>query len=1827
MGCRVPITIADWMSLHDTDGGLARIHALVDAERSANQTSRAWVTISDREQIDDQWQRIQQLKETSASLPLFGVPFAVKDNIDAASFPTTAACPAFSEGPVKSDSTVVRRLKAAGAILVGKTNLDQFATGLVGTRSPYGAVPNSFDPTRVSGGSSSGSAVVVARGIVPFSLGTDTAGSGRVPAGLNNVIGLKPTRGAISTYGVVPACRTLDCVSIFALTLADAHTVLTVAEGYDSSDCYSRERPPHTSPAGAPSFGSKLSPTPRLAICTSPPWFGDESHRFAYENALQKASQLGWEIVPVDFDPLFELAQLLYSGPWVAERYQAIRSFIQAVQPEKMDPVVRSIIVGAENLSAADVFSGEYSRQSLTRQIEAAFASFDGLLVPTTPTFPTLQDLVVQPIAENSKLGTYTNFVNFLDWSALSIPAGFRVDGLPFGITLVSNRWREPQLVGWARQWLGSEQRQLGATNVKFTENTTAETTPSTSPTDTVAIAVVGAHLSGFPLNKDLVNRGATLDRTTFTSTHYRLYSLKTKGVQKPGLKRDLVSHGSEIEVEVWHLPAKELASFMATIPSPLSIGKLELCDGSWVHGFVCEPFGFQDAADITSFGGWRAYMSQQERHGHQVMTRTRNSPIKRVLVANRGEIAVRIINTLHKMELVAVAIYSAIDAEAPHVRLADHALALEGESVLETYLNMSQIIELALSLFVDAVIPGYGFLSENTDFATAVQDAGMVWIGPTPQQMSKLGLKHEAREIANAVGVPTVPGSRGLLTTVEQAIDEAGRIGYPLMLKSTAGGGGIGLSLCNDQQALEDAFEGVQRQAKANFANDGVFLERFVKRARHVEVQILGDGLGKVVAAGERDCSLQRRHQKVVEESPACMIPQEIREMMKASAVKLTSSVNYRNVGTVEFIYDIDTHEFYFLEINTRLQVEHPVTESVTGLDLVECMIRIASGDFEKLFPQHGDVAVFGASIEVRVYAESPLQQFRPCAGVISVLQLPETLRVDTWVEKGTVITTSYDALIAKFISFGADRAEALQKMAAGLAVARIDGVETNLDYLRAIVASEMFQSGQYSTKLLDSFQFASPRVEIIEPGALATIQDHPGRTGYWSVGIPPSGPMDDYSFCLANQTVGNRADAAGLECTLVGPTLKFHCEALVAVTGGEASVTVDQEAVSMNEPLKIHAGQVLRVGAVEHGYRVYLAIRGGLDVPVVMGSRATFDLGHLGGLQGRKLRPGDLLTISPLEDNISSPPTAGLSSSLQPALIARQPHAEWVVRVTPGPHGAPDYFTSGGLTSLFSSQWKVHHNSNRLGVRLTGPRPEWARSDGGEAGLHPSNIHDSPYSIGSISFTGDEAVILTRDGPSLGGFVVFCVIVSADMWKIGQVRPGDSIKLELVDVEAAINLAHLPASSSAVGKDIEESLAAISVIVGQIESGDRHIRVRQAGDRAVVLEFGTIQGFDLGQSFDIAAFCELHARTPIPGIEELTPGVFTLHIVYAYGLLPKEIMHRIEKHITGYTIPSSFPSRIIKLPLAFDDEASRAAVTRYASTIRDTAPWLPSNVKFLEQLNGTDDIAGFLYASEFLVIGLGDVFMGSPCALPLDPRHRLFGTKYNPSRSFTPRGSVGVGGQYMCIYATESPGGYQLVGRTVNIWDSDKVPIESSAVNTYATSDDRRPWLFHGFDRITFYPVSERDLDTKPYNELVHISDGVLVLQEYRDWIEANNDDIAMKVAQQQDAISKAPFLAELGRLYQRKASVGVSSITHGTDGQSVSGQSIKAALPGRCYKLCVQEGETISKGTLLLYIESSKMEVEIRSPVDGICTSICVKSGDIVVADDCLVVIDGS
>lgn len=1193
------------------------------------------------------------------------------------------------------------------------------------------------------------------------------------------------------------------------------------------------------------------------------------------------------------------------------------------------------------------------------------------------------------------------------------------------------------------------------------------------------------------------------------------------------------------------------------------------------------------------------------------------------VLIANRGEIAVRAIRTLKRLGIRSVAVYSIPDRNAAHVREADIAIALGGEKPADSYLRIDLILEAARSSGAQAIFPGYGFLSESAEFASACAEAGLVFVGPTPDQIREFGLKHRSRELAAAADVPMTPGT-GLLADLETAIDAAARIGYPVMLKSTAGGGGIGLSRCDDARELQQAFESVQRLGKQFFRDAGVFIERYVDQARHVEVQIFGDGAGRVIALGERDCSIQRRNQKVIEETPAPDLPDATRKALHAAAVKLGESVGYRSAGTVEFIYDRARDEFYFLEVNTRLQVEHPVTEAVTGLDLIECMLRVAAN--QPLDWQRMQQAPRGAAIEVRLYAEDPLKQFQPAPGALTEVHFPQHVRVDGWVSTGTEVSAHYDPMLAKLIVHGEDRVQAIDKLQRALADSRLHGIATNLDYLRQVVAEPRFHEAKLSTRFLESFAYRPAVVEIAHPGTYTTIQDYPGRLGYWDIGVPPSGPMDDYAFRVANRIVGNPSDAAGLEATLQGPVLKFHSDTVIALTGGDIDATLDGEPVFMWTPVSVRAGQTLIVGRLKTGCRSYIAVRNGFDVPLYLGSRSTFVLGQFGGHAGRTLRQGDLLPLARACEQQVTPQAPSV------ALIPDYPSV-WDIAVLYGPHGAPDFFAPDSIDTLFATEWEVHYNSNRLGVRLIGPKPAWTRSDGGEAGLHPSNIHDCEYAVGSINFTGDSPVILTRDGPSLGGFVCPITIAKAELWKVGQVRPGDRIKFRRIGYDEAAALEAIQDRRIETLQDTSPfktfSLPArprtVSETVLAELSPTAHrpaVAYRQAGDNYVLLEYGE-NVLDLALRLRVHLLMEALRAQPIDGIEELSPGVRSLQIRYDSRLIRQDpLLQRlidIEQHLADVST-LRVPTRIVHLPMAFEDSATLGAVQRYSETVRKTAPWLPNNVDFIQRINGLarrDEVRDIVFAARYMVLGLGDVYLGAPCAVPVDPRHRLVTSKYNPARTFTAEGTVGIGGVYMCIYGMDSPGGYQLVGRTLPIWNKF---LKNS------TFESGKPWLLRFFDQVQFHPVEEAELTElreafREGRSSIRIDSETFDFAEHQRFLHENADSIADFRTRQ-----KVAFDLEVARWKAEDApSVATTTVAPVEIEEEIDGHTVTADMCGSVWKILVNPDQAVTAGQPLIIIEAMKMELTVAAPIAGRVKGIRCSLGKAVNTGDALVVLE--
>ena len=1197
----------------------------------------------------------------------------------------------------------------------------------------------------------------------------------------------------------------------------------------------------------------------------------------------------------------------------------------------------------------------------------------------------------------------------------------------------------------------------------------------------------------------------------------------------------------------------------------------------------------------------------------------------QKILIANRGAIACRIIRTLKKLNMQSVAVYSHADSDSLHVSQADETVCLGDGTASQTYLNQDKLIAIAKQSGAQAIHPGYGFLSENPEFAQRCEAEGIVFLGPTTEQMRAFGLKHTARELAEQSQTPLLPGT-GLLNSVQEARAAADNIGYPVMLKSTAGGGGIGMQICFNPQELQNAYESVKRLSENNFGNAGVFLEKFVEYARHIEVQIFGDGRGEVIALGERDCSTQRRNQKVIEETPAPNISQDVRQQLHSAATLLGRTVNYRSAGTVEFIYDPQTNEFYFLEVNTRLQVEHGVTEQVYGIDLVEWMIKLGADELPSLAQLIKEVSPQGHAIQVRVYAEDPAKNFQPSAGLLSHAQFPpvdDSVRVDTWVEAGVEVSPFYDPMIAKIIATAADRQQAIAVLNKALEHTELYGIETNVAYLQKILATENFHHGTMYTRYLNDFVCTAATIDVISAGTQTTIQDYPGRVGYWDVGVPPSGPMDDVSFRLGNRLLENAPNCAGIEITLNGPILKFNCATQIVLTGAPAEAKLDGVPIGFWQVINVSAGSILHIGKVlGAGARAYLLIKEGLQLPEYLGSRATFTLGQFGGHCGRTLQVGDVLHLSTLVKPVKE---QALPLQFIPGISS-----EWQIKVVYGPHGAPDFFTDEDIATFFATDWEVHYNSSRTGVRLIGPKPQWARQDGGEAGLHPSNIHDNAYAIGTIDFTGDMPVILGPDGPSLGGFVCPATIIKAERWKMGQLKAGDKIRFVPVTIEKAVALEQQQQEfiSTLTPKPASIVKAPLTnAVVKSLPNDQNGIGVvyRPSGDDYLLVEYGPLV-LDINLRFRVHAlmlWLEEHKAT---GMLELTPGIRSLQIHYDAGRLPLnqllDLLQRAEQELQNID-DWQVPARIVHLPLSWDDDSTRRAIEKYMQSVRNDAPWCPSNIEFIRRINGlpsVDDVKRIVFAAGYLVMGLGDVYLGAPVATPLDPRHRLVTTKYNPARTWTPENAVGIGGAYLCVYGMEGPGGYQFVGRTLQMWNRYKQTQEFTA---------GKPWLLRFFDQIRFFEVSAEELqqiraDFPKGRYHIPIEDTTFSLKEYNRFLADNQPSIqAFKRAQQQAFDEERErWLASGQYHFETNDAVIEESADEELAEHLVA---VESHVAGSVWKILVKPGETVKSGDTLMVVESMKMEIEIIAAHDGVVHSIIRKEGQQVSAGHRMVIID--
>ncbi|KAI0820844.1 urea carboxylase [Trametes gibbosa] len=1193
-----------------------------------------------------------------------------------------------------------------------------------------------------------------------------------------------------------------------------------------------------------------------------------------------------------------------------------------------------------------------------------------------------------------------------------------------------------------------------------------------------------------------------------------------------------------------------------------------------------------------------------------------------KLLVANRGEIAVRIIRTAHRLGIPTIAVYTRSDATAPHVVLANEAVPLRPDnedpvSNARGYLDADAILTICKQRGVTLVHPGYGFLSENARFAQLVVDAGITWLGPQPATIESMGLKHRARELAVEVAVPLVPGSESLLRDVEEAVGLANEVGYPVMLKSTAGGGGMGLVLCTNTEDLRGKFASTQARAQSLFHNDGVFIERYFPAARHVEVQVFGDGCGHAIHMGERECSVQRRHQKVVEEAPSPFMLRHpaIRRNMWAAAVRLAEHVNYDSAGTVEFLVDDATGEFFFLEMNTRLQVEHPVTEQINpGLDIVELMIL--QGVMKHDCPRASTVLHHPAldqriydtppggrrhhAIEVRVYCENPAAQFKPCPGVLQQVEFPkyDWLRVETWVETGTTITPYFDPLACKLVVTAPDRREAITRLSQVLSETQIYGPPNNIQYLRAICESQVFKEGAATTAFLDTFNFSPRAFAVMSGGLETTVQDYPGRR--IGLGIPRSGPMDSLAFRLANIIVGNEIGTEGLELTLTGCRLVFHTTAVIAVTGAAVKVTVNGEEVPMWARVIVPAdGKLILGNASGFGMRMYLAIKGGFpEIPRYLGSKST-SLG-LGGYQGRALAAGDQIALGDCEPS-GALPHISLPVSSIPSYLT-----DWTVHVLVGPHCDPTFIAPDGISEFFATKWTVSSASNRMGVRLDGPRIVWARETGGEGGSHPSNILDNGYAFGTVNVNGDTPVILTNEGPDMGGYACVCTVASADMWKLGQLRAGSTVQFRRISHEQAVELLRTQNTLTKTLAEYNASLAPwmapelddfttdprLHVIAADATHGRPSVVFRQAGDSAILVEFGEM-------TLDFAIRARIHAfetevrRRKLPGVhfDSLVTSQASLlaALVDSEASLPSNVKSLV------------FPGRKITFPVVLDDRWNREALDKYMRSIRDNAVYLPSNIEYLARNNGlqsAQDALKQLVNTDWLVLGVG-FYLACPFLVPIDPRCRMVGQKMNPSRTYTPRGAIGIAGVVAAIYPIESPGGYQLYGRTLPPWQ------------TWGKGYDFRPdspWLLRPFDQVAWEVVGEEEyiqlearFDAGQYG--FKVEETTFSMAEYAAFVDTVGTEIVTFKSQQ----------------------------AQGIEHEEARGDRIASSLTAQVWKINCTAGDAVNHAEqVLVILEAMKTEVNIEAGEEFVGRRVKglgrgVREGGSVSAGDVLVYFD--
>ncbi|GJE99971.1 urea carboxylase [Phanerochaete sordida] len=1234
----------------------------------------------------------------------------------------------------------------------------------------------------------------------------------------------------------------------------------------------------------------------------------------------------------------------------------------------------------------------------------------------------------------------------------------------------------------------------------------------------------------------------------------------------------------------------------------------------------------------------------------------------QKLLIANRGEIAVRILRTATKLGIPTVAVYTRSDATSPHVLLADEAVPLRADDVdslssSRGYLDAAAIVDICKARNVTLVHPGYGFLAENAPFAAELEQNGVTWLGPDAKTIRAMGLKHEARAAATRANVPIVPGSDGLVADADAASNIAARIGFPVMLKSTAGGGGMGLVVCQDESEVRAKLEATQQRAKSLFHDSGVFIEKYIPDGRHIEIQVFGNGLGHVVHMGERECSIQRRYQKVIEETPSPFLIEHpgIREKMCEAAVRLCREIRYNSAGTVEFIVDDRTGDFFFLEMNTRIQVEHTVTEVAhPGLDIVELMILqgVAQRTVAETTqaPALLDQQAYTTSnlhvIEARIYCENPTANFKPSPGLLQHVAFPSRawLRVDTWINTGTAVTPFFDPLVAKLIVSGETRRQAIERLREALSETKVYGPPNNIAYLQAICQSEVFQRGKATAKFLDTFDYKPRVVDVLSGGLETTVQDYPGRL--LGRGLPRSGPMDSLAYRAANILVGNAPGTEALEITLVGCRLLFRVPALVAITGAEVKVTVDGQPVKMWGRVHVPAGGKLSVGTVgERGFRVYLAVKGGFpEVPSYLGSKAT-SMG-LGGYQGRALTAGDQFALGNCAYFVGDLPSS-LPLSMRPSYPSH-----WMLHALSGPHCDEAFITRAGIAAFFATSWKVSPASNRMGIRLEGPPIDWARANGGEGGSHPSNIHDNGYALGTVNVNGDTPVLLTNEGPDMGGYLCVCTVATADLWKLGQLRPGDTVQFVRISFEQAMALSamtveYLDQTSLPASMMADEPVPLFSTAFEDTPQdpqlhvvparGSRPSAVfRQAGDSAILVEFGELL-LDFHVRARVHAFEQDLAAREVAGVWSMAPCIRSTMIHFDPTVVSQSdllaVLVEVEASLPDSMADTCFPGRKITFPIVLDDRWSREALERYMRSMRDEAVYLPSNIEYLARNNGLEggaqEALRLLVQTDWLVFGVG-FYLACPFLVPIDPRCRLVGQKMNPSRTYTPRGAIAIAGLVAAIYPIESPGGYQLYGRTLSPWQ------------TWGRGEGltpEQPWLLQPFDQVKFKAVSEeeyieieRRLDSGQYQ--FEVEPVTFSMAEYDTFVDSLQDQVvAFKHKQAEGTAREEVREAQMLHKWQQRKSeekaaqgnVGISQVS-GDDGAGSS--SVKSSLTASVWKVTCEPGYVVRAAEdVLLVLEAMKTEVNVEAGEENVGKVVRnfgthVRPGALVQAGDILV-----